>query len=71
VEHQFGKGRTLLIGTFAGGGYYLHHSATEKAFFNGLLQWANAQPALRSDTPGTQARLHTGVGGTYLYLVNW
>jgi beta-galactosidase len=70
VEHQSGKGRTLLIGTFPGGGYYLHHSASEKAFFAGLLQWAKVEPALRNNAPGTQARLHTGSGGTYLYLVN-
>jgi beta-galactosidase len=37
VEHQFGKGRALLIGSFPGGGYYLHHSASGKAFFAGLL----------------------------------
>ena len=70
VEHQFGKGRTLLMGTFAGGGYYLHHSASEKAFFARLLEWAKVQPALQNGAQGTEARLHTGAGGTYLYLVN-
>ncbi|HEY2011926.1 MAG TPA: beta-galactosidase, partial [Bryobacteraceae bacterium] len=70
VEHQFGKGKALLIGTFPGGGYYLHHTASEKAFFAGLLGWAKVEPRLRTDAPGTQARLHTGAGGTYLYVVN-
>ena len=70
VEHRFGKGKALLIGTFPGGGYYLHHSASQKAFFAGLLDWANAEPRLRNSAPGTQSRLHTGPGGTYLYLVN-
>jgi beta-galactosidase len=70
VEHQFGKGKTLLMGSFAGGGYYLHHSPSQKAFFAGLLEWGKAQPALRTNAPGTQARLHTGAGGTYLYVVN-
>jgi beta-galactosidase len=70
AEHSFGKGRTLLLGTFPGGGYYLHHDAGGKAFFAGLLEWANVEPALRSNAPGTQARLHAGAGGTYLYVVN-
>ncbi len=70
VEHQFGKGKALLIGTFPGGGYYLHHSAAEKAFFAGLLKWAQIAPRLSSNAPGTQARLHSGAGGTYLYVVN-
>jgi beta-galactosidase len=71
VEHSFEKGRTLLIGTFPGAGYFLHHSAAQKAFFAGLLDWARVAPQLHSDAPGTQARLHhTGAGGSYLYVVN-
>ena len=27
VEHKFGQGRTLLIGSFPGGGYFLHHAS--------------------------------------------
>src|SRR5215469_14116761 len=70
VEHQFGKGKTLLIGTFPGGGYYLHHLPSERAFFAGLLEFAKAEPGLRTNAPATQARLHTGGGGNYLYIVN-
>jgi beta-galactosidase len=70
VEHQFGRGKTLLMGSFAGGGYYLRHSPSGKAFFAGLMDWAKAKPALHTNAPGTQARLHNGAGGTYLYVVN-
>ena len=70
IEHEFGKGKALLIGSFPGGGYYLHHSASGKAFFAGLLAWAKAEPRLHTDAPGAQARLHTGAGGSYLYVVN-
>lgn len=70
VEHSFGKGKVLLIGTFPGGGYYLHHLPAQKAFFAGLIEWANVSPQLRTDAPGSQARLHTGPGGVYLYVVN-
>jgi beta-galactosidase len=70
VEHEFGKGKALLVGTFPGGGYYLHHSPSAKAFFAGLMGWAKLSPGLRTDAPGAQARLHTGSGGVYLYVVN-
>ena len=70
VEHEFGKGKTLLIGTYPGAGYYLHHGEQARAFFAGLLKWAGVEPALIGNGTGTQARIHTGAGGTYLYVVN-
>lgn len=70
VEHQHGKGRTLLIGTFPGGGYFLHHSPEAKTFFTELLKLANVQPGLRTDNPDTQARFHQGAGGNYLWITN-
>jgi beta-galactosidase len=70
VENRAGKGRTLLIGTFPGGGYYRHHSPDAKAFFAGLLAMANVEPRVRTDNPTAQARLHTGRGGSYLWVLN-
>ena len=70
VENRVGKGRTLLIGTFPGAGYHRHHSATAKAFFAGLLKLASVEPRLRTDNSAIQARLHTGTGGSYLWVVN-
>ena len=70
IENKHGSGRTLLIGTFPGGGYYLHHSPSARAFFAGLLQLAAIEPKLRTDNPGIQARLHSGKGGNYLWVVN-
>lgn len=68
--HRHGAGRTLLIGTFPGAGYYLHHSAGSKGFFASLLSLAHVEPTLRTDNAAVQARLHTGAGGTYLWVVN-
>lgn len=70
VENQHGKGHTLLIGTFPGGGYYLHHSPTTKAFFAELLKLASVQPQAQTDNPTTQTRLHAGPGGNYIWLTN-
>ena len=70
VEHRYGQGRTLLIGSFPGAGYYLHHSPEAKTFFAGLLEWAGAEQQVRSNDPEVEARLHTGRGGTYLWVIN-
>ncbi|MBI4875246.1 MAG: beta-galactosidase [Acidobacteria bacterium] len=70
VENRFGKGRALLIGTFPGAGYFRHHAPESKTFFLGLLKWAGIEQQLVSSDPAVQARLHTGAGGTYLWVVN-
>jgi len=70
VENRFGKGRTLLIGTFPGGGYFRHHSAGTRGFFASLLDWAGVAQKVRSSDPRVQARLHSGDGGVYLWVAN-
>jgi beta-galactosidase len=70
VENRFGKGKTLLIGTYPGSGYYHHHSPTAKAFFAGLLEWAGLQQQVRVNVAEVKARLHMGAGGTNLWVVN-
>ena len=70
VENQFGKGKTLLIGTFPGAGYYRHHSAETRNFFAGLLEWGNVTQSVRSSDQDIKARLHEGPGGKYLWVVN-
>jgi len=70
VENKFGKGKTLLIGTFPGAGYYRHHSAETRKFFAGLLEWGNVAQRVNSSDPDVKARLHEGTGGKYLWVVN-
>jgi beta-galactosidase len=70
VEHRYGKGKTLLIGTFPGAGYYLHHSPEAKTFFAELLAWAGIEQQVRTNSRSVQARLHSGAGGNYLWVVN-
>ena len=70
VENQHGRGRTLLVGTFPGAGYYLHHSPESKLFFAELLKFASVQPQIQSDNAAVQRRLHEGPGGNYLWLTN-
>ena len=70
IEHHFGRGRTLLIGTFPGAAYFLHHAEETKAFFASLLPWAQLAQGVRVSVPEVQARLHTGPGGAYLWVLN-
>ncbi len=70
VEHTFGQGRTLLMGSFPGAGYYLHHAAGTKDLFAGLPAMAGLTPQVTIDDKSVQARLHQGAGGTYLWITN-
>jgi beta-galactosidase len=70
VENSHGKGKTLLIGTFPGAGYFANHGASTKDFFAGLLDWAGIEPQTVSSDPDLKARLQTGTGGSYLWVVN-
>jgi beta-galactosidase len=70
VQHKFGQGQTLLMGSFPGAGYSLHHAPATKTLFASLLATAGVQPQLTADDNRVQARLHAGAGGTYLWVTN-
>jgi beta-galactosidase len=70
VEHQLGKGKTLLIGSFPGAAYYLHHGQETKALFADILKAAGVTPQVQIDDNAVQVRLHQGKGGTHLWVTN-
>ncbi len=70
VQNNFGKGRTLLIGTFPGAGYFLHHDPATKDAFAALLEMAGVAQTAKIDDTLLQARLHRGAGGPYLWVTN-
>lgn len=70
VEHQTGSGRTLLMGSFPGAGYYLHHGAEARALFASFLKMAGVSPQVVISNNALQARLHSGQGGTHLWITN-
>lgn len=70
VEHTFGQGRTLLMGSFPGAGYFTHHGPETKELFASFLEFAGVQQAVRTSEPAVIARLHQGAGGSYLWAVN-
>ncbi len=70
VEHNSGAGRTLLMGSFPGAGYYLHHTAGTKSLFTDIVKTAGVDPQVTVDNASVQARLHQGEGGVYLWITN-
>ncbi len=75
VEHAFGAGRTLLLGTFPGYGHYHRPGPASRACFAALLAWAGVRPQVEvleqepepaSPGPGWRgvtARLHVAPSG--------
>jgi beta-galactosidase len=70
VKHNFGKGRTLLMGSFPGAGYYLHHASATKELFASFLELAGITQSTKVSDASVQARLHQGSGGSYLWVTN-
>jgi beta-galactosidase len=73
VQHRFGNGRTLLIGTMAGAGYAAHADDFSAAgFFASLLQFGETpqQQHVTSSDARVKARVHAGAGGLYLWVAN-
>lgn len=70
VKHKFGKGRTLLMGSFPGAGYYLHRAPATKDVFASFLELAGVTPTAKVSDSSIQARLHQGDGGSFLWVTN-
>jgi beta-galactosidase len=70
VDNQYGQGRTRLIGTFPGYGYFHRPSVDSRDFFADLVRWAGVAPHATVSTPGVIARLHAGADTTFLWVLN-
>jgi len=67
VENRFGKGRTLLIGTFPGAAYFRKPSGEARAVFQSLLP---RKQRVTASNAAIVARLHEGAGGSTLWVIN-
>jgi beta-galactosidase len=70
VDHELGKGRARLIGTMCGYGYGKHSAERAADVFAGALALSGKEQHVRSSETRVKARIHSGAGGTYLWVAN-
>jgi beta-galactosidase len=70
VEHRFGAGRTLLVGTNPSVGYYRTSSADNRRFFANLCNWGGREQLVRLSNPALFGRIHRNGKDMFLWLVN-
>jgi beta-galactosidase len=70
VENTYGKGRTMLMGSFTGAAYFRKPNQTVRDLYARIPEWARQTLKLTVSDRSVQARLHTGAGGTYLWVLN-
>ncbi|WP_082666349.1 beta-galactosidase [Aureimonas sp. AU4] len=71
VENRFGRGRTLLVGTHPGIGYFRQGGESHRAYFASILGEAGRRPQVASSNAALQVRLHQGADGRhFLWIVN-
>jgi beta-galactosidase len=70
VEHDFGKGRTLLVGSHPGVGYFTRSEANNLGYFASVLDWAGRKPRVALSDNRIQARVHEGGDRQVLWLLN-
>ena len=70
IENAFGKGKTLLIGTFPGYAYYSKHDDQTKSFFRNVLAWAGIKQNVKVSDNKLIARLHVNKNNVFLWITN-
>lgn len=70
VENIYGKGKTLLIGTMIGGGYYTHDGSSGSELYKKLMEFAGKPQMIKVSDNRIRVRIHSGDGGDYLWIAN-
>ena len=70
ARNRYGKGETLLIGTFPSEAYLRKGCAATRDFFTSLLPLFGRGQTVVCSNASVKARLQTGETGTYLWALN-
>jgi beta-galactosidase len=71
VEHRFGTGRTLLVGTHPGVGYFATSAESGRQFFADVFAWTGRRRHVELSNPLMQARIHgTGETAQAMWVLN-
>ena len=70
VEHAFGAGRTLLVGTHPSIGYFRESGEPNRRYFADMFAWTGKTQHVWLSNPALQARLHKGAHEAFLWIIN-
>ena len=70
VEHEWHKGRTLLVGTCPGNAYFQSDGTRGREWFQAVLRWAGVEQHVTPAEAGVTARLSRGEDGLVLWVTN-
>lgn len=70
VTSNYGKGKTLLLGSYVSAAYQSRPTRETEQFFAALLQWAGVQPPLRATPEGVEARILEAGTSRLLFVFN-
>lgn len=70
VENTHGRGRTLLVGSHPGVGYFKTSCEANRSYFADVFTWTGSEQHVRLSNCAIQVRLHEGEAGKMLWVVN-
>ncbi|MCU6796542.1 beta-galactosidase [Paenibacillus sp. WQ 127069] len=70
IEHRYGDGKVLLIGTFPSEAYQRTEDPGTRSFFRNVLAWAGIKPQVTVSSGHLQVRLQSGDAGKYAWIIN-
>lgn len=70
VENSFGTGKTLLVGTHPGVGYFATSGEANRKYFADVFAWTGKTQHVQLSNNAVQARLHRGASGSVLWVIN-
>lgn len=70
VEHTFGKGKAILVGTFPSEGYNRSKDKNTKDFFRDIFAWSGSDQLCLVNGLHIRVRLQDGENGKFIWILN-
>ncbi|WP_274650967.1 beta-galactosidase [Paenibacillus humicola] len=70
VQHSFGKGKAMLVGTFPSEGYFRTKDENGMEYFRRVFAWSGGNQSVKVNGPHLRVRLQDGAGGKFAWILN-
>ncbi len=70
IVSQFGKGKTLMLGSYISAAYETSPAPATARFYAGLLQWAGTAPPPEGGAPGVEVRVLESGSSRVVFVFN-